>query len=89
MVRELRNQLAGSPSINKAKDIDQFVLNKVKEARKNLYVVRGHMIQDWALDYARSIDATRFKAGHSWLDAFKKRHRIGGRSITKRTSRAQ
>lgn len=47
------------------------------------------MIQLWAMEHAREIGVTNFRASSSWLARFKKKHRYGSRQISKKTSRAK
>lgn len=88
-IGELRSQLGVTSRMTQFERIDAHVMERVSDARRNLNVVRGWMLQTWGMEYARSIGAVNFKAKLSWLNLFKKRHRIVGRAITKRTSRAK
>lgn len=59
----------------------------MEDARKRYLIVRGWMIKLWAMEHARSIGATNFKASDFWLYNFNKRRGFGSRKISKSTTR--
>lgn len=88
-LQELRDQVAGNAPRTQFEIIDRTVLERVVDARRRGHVVRGWMIQQWAVEHARSLGNMNFRASLSWLNLFKKRDKIVSRKINKVTSRAK
>ena len=47
------------------------------EASSRRIVITGHLIQQKALEFAKTEGNTEFKASNGWLDSFVKRHNVG------------
>lgn len=88
-IPELRRQVAGNSTMNNFERINNYVRRRFLDSRREYHVVRGWMIRFWAMEYARSVGASNFKASSSWLATFKKLNRFGSRKIGRRTPRAK
>lgn len=62
--------------------INDFVLEKFNDAVANRCRIHDGDLIRWALSKKRDINYSQFKASASWLLRFKRRNRIGVRSIT-------
>ena len=73
----------GGGERSKRKDIDEHVLEQVREAREQGKPVHDGMIIIWARRRAAAIGANSFSGSNSWLTGFKDRNKLGSRKITK------
>lgn len=67
--------------------IEDFVYDKFEEARNRVLSVHDHDLRRWALQKAAEDSVLNFQASEHWLRAFKHRHRICSRKITKLVTR--
>jgi len=58
------------------KEINELTLKWVKNAVSRRINVTGPLIQAKALDFARSLNKTEFKASKGWLESFKQRNNL-------------
>lgn len=80
----------GGPMRDKLKIVDEFVKERVVDARKNLFPVHDRHLTDWGQEIASTLNITSFfKASRTWLLAFKRRHGIVSRAITEYSSRSE
>lgn len=73
----------GGTTKDKYNTIDSWVNDRFTEARQCNQQVTTRNLQQWALAAASQFPELKFKAGHTWTDQFKARHRIRQRKITK------
>lgn len=81
----------GEPVISKMRNVNEGVLRKIIDARRNGRAIHGYNIRRWGLELADEFNVSReyFKASHSWLFKLKKNGRIGSRKITEFISRSE
>lgn len=60
-----------------------------RKARENSYPVHDFNIKIWALNAAKKLNYSEFKASESWVAKFKKQNRICSRKVTKVVTFAQ
>lgn len=68
--------------------LNENVYARFQQAREKSYPVRGHNLRIWAMTEAKKLNITSFIASGSWLDRFKRNHRIRSRKVTKTVSAA-
>ena len=76
--------------MNRIRQINKGVLERVSEARGEGRPVHGNHIRRWALELADQYNVSRdyFSASTTWLYKFKKNARIGSRKVTEYISRS-
>lgn len=77
---QIRN---GGTTKDKYNTIDSWVNDRFTEARQCNQQVTTRNLQQWALAAASQFPDLKFKAGHTWVEQFKARHKIRQRKITK------
>lgn len=76
----------GGTMIDKYTTIDSWTYDRFTEARENLQQVTTRNLQQWALAAASQFENFDFKASLSWVNRFKRNHRIRQRKITRYVS---
>lgn len=84
-----RQILEGGTKIDKFNFIDDFVITKFHDARKEYKCVKEMHLRQWAIQASQSFRDTSFcfKASRHWAANFKNRHSIVSRKVTKLVSR--
>ncbi|CAF4436366.1 unnamed protein product, partial [Rotaria sp. Silwood2] len=67
----------------KLDEIDQYTYEKFEKARGDFLIVHDADLKRWALQKAREINDTTFRASDNWVLIFKRRHALCSRKITK------
>uniref|UniRef100_A0A915EMF6 HTH CENPB-type domain-containing protein n=1 Tax=Ditylenchus dipsaci TaxID=166011 RepID=A0A915EMF6_9BILA len=67
----------------KIQEVDERTFAEFLNCREEGIVIHDRDIEEMALSAAEGIGLENFKAGHSWIHLFKKRHNILSRKITK------
>ena len=79
--------LKGGTRIDKLRAIDSKTFDRFTEARRCLEQVTTITLHQWAMAAAFPFlsmnDDFRFEASYTWVNAFKKKHKIKQRKITK------
>jgi len=76
----------GGTIIDKYTTIDSWTYDRFTEARENLQQVTTRNLQQWALAAASQFENFNFKGSLSWVNKFKRNHRIRQRKITRYVS---
>jgi len=76
----------GGTIIDKYTTIDSWTYDRFVEARENLQQVTTRNLQQWALAAASQFENFNFKSSLSWVNKFKRNHRIRQRKITRYVS---
>ena len=63
-------------SLGKHNSLDKAVYKSFMNVREQNIPICGHIIGEKALDFAKDLNITDFKASKGWLDWLKKRHNI-------------
>lgn len=74
---------SGGSAIEKYEIIDSWTYDRFTEARQSNQQVTTRNLQQWGLSAASQFDGFDFKASASWVERFKRNHRIRQRKITK------
>jgi len=69
--------------------IEKFTLEQFREARNTFKAVHDVDIKRWAIQKSLDFKFRRFKAGHNWINIFKKRNGITSRKIQKIVSNSE
>ena len=69
-------------SVVKHKSIDKAVYKWFMDARERNVPIGGYIIREKALDFAKELNITDFKASDGWLDRWKNRHNVVFRAIS-------
>jgi len=71
--------------------IEKFTHEKFLEARNEYKCIRDVNLHQWALQAAQTFKDSSFvfKASHTWVDNFKKRHGISSRKVTQLVNKRQ
>jgi Tc5 transposase C-terminal domain/Tc5 transposase DNA-binding domain len=90
-VARYRKQVEKKTRLQLCREIDQHVLDQVKECRKTFKILRASHLRIFAMQKYIQLNTPSFifKASQSWVTKFKKRHRISSRKITKLVSRRE
>lgn len=76
----------GGSIFDKYAMIDSWTYDRFTEARQINQQVTTRNLQQWALSVASQFKNLDFKASNSWVERFKRKHRIRQRKITKYVS---
>ena len=74
---------SGGTLIDKYNTIDSWTYDRFTEARENNQQVSTRNLQQWGLSAASQFPDLNFKASETWVQEFKRKHRIRQRKITK------
>lgn len=77
---------SGGTALDKYTIIDSWTYDRFTEARQINQQVTTRNLQQWALAAASQFENFDFKASNSWVENFKRKHRIRQRKITKYVS---
>lgn len=66
----------------KVQQIEEFLLNKFTESTLNKCRIHDRDLRRWAMKEAKKVGHSSFKCSHTWIQRFKRRHRIRRRMIT-------
>lgn len=80
---------SGGTMIDKYAIIDSWTYDRFTEARQIYQQVTTRNLQQWALSAASQFKNFEFKASNSWVERFKRKHRICQRKITKYVSKRE
>ena len=69
-------------SVGKHDSIDKAVYKWFMNARERNVLIGGYIIREKALDFAKELNITDFKASDGWLDRWKNRHNVVFRAIS-------
>ena len=69
-------------SVGKHDSIDRAVYKWFMNARERNVPIGGYIIRERALDFAKELNITDFKASDGWLDRWKNRHNVVFRAIS-------
>lgn len=69
-------------------EIEDFVLERFREARNGFLPIHTIDIRQWALIKSRDYPGFNFKACDTWITTFKHRNRISSRKIQKLIKRS-
>lgn len=69
-------------SVGKHDSIDKAVYKWFMNARERNVPIGGYIIREKALDFAKELNITDFKASDGWLDRWKNRHNVVFRAIS-------
>ena len=70
-------------------DVDQYTMQRVREAREQGRPVHDYLIRQWATQRANEINLEQFACSNQWLSGFKKRNKVRSKKITDRRSSAR
>lgn len=62
-------------------DVDKAILKWIREIRNRNCPISGTLVQEKAVEFAKTLGYSDFKASAGWLDKFKKRHGLTHKSI--------
>ncbi|CAL8127138.1 unnamed protein product [Orchesella dallaii] len=81
----------GGTRYEKLKFIDEYTYERFTEARNDFKCIKESNLHSWAIQASQTFqdDTFAFKASHSWVDSFKKKHGITSRRITKLVTRRE
>lgn len=66
----------------KRRQVEQFLLEKFTDATVHKCRIHNRDVKRWAMKEAKNIQYASFKCSDTWIERFKRRHRIGRRQIT-------
>ena len=69
-------------SVGKHDSVDKAVYKWFMNARERNVPIGGYTIREKALDFAKELNFTDFKASYGWLDRWKNRHNVVFRAIS-------
>lgn len=81
---------SGGTSKAKMLSINDYVLDKVQDARNRRLPLHDRFLVEWGLEKSAQLNATSFfTASHTWVRNFKKKYGIVSRAITEYSSRTE
>lgn len=81
----------GENRITRYKLIDEYVTERLLEARSTFKIVRSSHLRQWAMQRLSEFQdpSFKFKASASWVTKFKRRHKVSSRKITRLVSKRE
>ncbi|XP_035708085.1 uncharacterized protein LOC118435775 isoform X1 [Folsomia candida] len=88
-IKRWRDQIdMGGTKFTIMREIENFVLERFREARTGFLPIHTIDIRRWALIKAKEYPGFNFKACDTWISTFKRRNRISSRKVQKLVKRS-
>lgn len=89
-VPNFRRCVASDRMVDNLAKVNDYVLEKFRDARNRFLPVHSYLLIDWGHEKAQQLNITeKFRGSKTWVYNFKKRNGITSRSITEFSSRAE